>query len=131
VSLDPQSAHDAAQVAQATQSSWIQWAVAIGSVVSMAFSGMIGLFVSLGREAHRIYREKVDKLEEKQATFAALYITRKEVLDELANRFQEMRADRLQMHNQNATLLEGIDTRIGELRQDIKDVHKRIDGVMK
>ena len=131
MSLDPQTAHDAAQVAQVTQSSWVQWVLAIGSVVTMAFSGMIGLFVSFGREAHRIYREKVDKLEEKQATFAATYITRKEVLDELANRFQEMRADRLQMHNHNATLLEGIDTRIGELREDIKDVHKRIDGVMK
>jgi hypothetical protein len=136
VSLDPQTAHDAAQVAQVTQSSWVQWVLAIGSVVTMAFSGMIGLFVSFGREAHRIYREKVDKLEEKQATFAATYITRKEVLDELARRFDDMDVRRLQMHNHNAALLEGIDTRmggidkrIGELRQDIKDVHKRIDEV--
>ena len=129
MSLDPQTAHDAAQVAQVTQSSWVQWVLAIGSVVTMAFSGMIGLFVSFGREAHRIYRQKVDNLEEKQATFASTRITRDELRDELSRRFDDMDSRHLQMHNHNAALLQGIDTRIGELRQDIKDVHKRIDEV--
>jgi hypothetical protein len=138
MSLDPQSAHEAAQVAQATQASWIQWAIAIGSGVTAAFSGMIGLFVSFGREAHRIYRQKVDKLEENQAAFAATYITREELREELSRRLDDMDTRAIQMHNHNGALLTGIDNRmggidarIGELRSDIKDVHRRIDEVRK
>lgn len=106
------------------QSSWLQWGA---TTIVAAFSALIGLFVSFGREAHKIYRAKVDALEKQHATFAASCVTREELRDELTRRFDDMDVRRLQMHNHNAELLSGIDTRIGELRQDVKDVHKRID----
>lgn len=106
------------------QSSWIQWGA---TTVIAAFTALIGLFVSFGRDAHKIYREKVDALEKGQATFAANCITREELRDELSRRFDEIDIRSTQQHNHNATLLSGIDSRIGELRDDIKDVHKRID----
>lgn len=144
------------------QSSWLQWGA---TAILAAFSGFIALLVSFGRDAHKIYREKVDALELKQGTFAerekvealeqkqsefaVTSITRddfKEELDrvrtefkaEMSLRFESIDNRHLQMHNHNATLMTAVetrlgeltvrmDTRMGELRDDIKDVHKRID----
>lgn len=108
--------------------SWIQWAL---TGIATAFSALIGLLVSFGRDGHKIYREKVDALEKGQATLAASCITREEFRNEMNRRADESDNRTLQMHNHNATLLGGIDTRLGEIRDDIKDVHKRIDGISK
>jgi hypothetical protein len=144
------------------QGGWIQWAA---TAILAAFSGLIGLFVSFGRDAAKIYREKVDAVETKIATlaerervealekrhseFVATSVTRddfREELDrvrtefktEMSLRFESIDNRHLQMHNHNATLMSAVetrlgelkvtmDTRMGELRNDIKDVHKRID----
>jgi hypothetical protein len=117
------------------QSSWIQWSA---TTVIAAFTALIGLFVSFGRDAHKIYREKVDALEQKQATFSEKYLTREEFRDEMNRWRGDVETRSLQMHNHNATLLTGIgdriedlkdgmDQRMSELHQDMKDVHKRID----
>lgn len=110
------------------QASWIQWGL---TGIATAFTALIGLIVSFGRDAHKIYREKVDALEKGQATLAASCITREEFREELTRRFDEIDSRSLQMHNHNATLLGGIDKRLGEIRDDIKDVHARIDGINK
>src|ERR1700722_6744531 len=121
------------------QASWIQWGLTgIGTV----FTALIGLFVSFGRDAAKIYREKVDALEKGQATLTASCITREEFRDELTRRFDDTDARSDQQHVHNTKLMEGInsrvcelrdavDSRMGELRQDIKDVHTRIDGLKK
>lgn len=106
------------------QSSWIQWGA---TTVIAAFTALIGLFVSFGRDAHKIYREKVDALEKAHATFAASCITREEFREELTRRFDDIDSRSQQQHAHNATLLSGIDIRLGEIREDIRDVHKRID----
>lgn len=106
------------------QNSWLQW---VATAILAAFSGFITLLVSWGRDAHKIYREKVDTLEKAHATFAASCVTREELRDELTRRFEDMDLRRIQMHAHNAELIGGLGDRIGELRDDIKDVHKRID----
>lgn len=95
------------------EASWIQWAIAVGTAVTAVFSGMVGLFVSFGRDAFKIYREKVDKLEEKHATLAASCITR----DELKEYLDEIKADRVRMHAENIDNLR-------EIRNDIKELRK-------
>jgi hypothetical protein len=126
------------------QSSWLQWGA---TAIVGAFSGLIGLFVSFGRDAHKIYRDKVDALEKKQAEFSANFISREDFKGELDRlrtefkaemslRFESIDNRHLQMHNHNATLLGGVEARIGEfkvsfdkrmgeLREDIKDLYKR------
>lgn len=144
------------------QNSWLQWGA---TAILGAISGCIALIVSFGRDAHKIYRDKVDALEMKQATFAGrekvealeqkhsefavTSVTREEFREELDRvrgefkaemslRFESVDNRHLQMHNHNATLMTAVETRLGELtvamdkrmgelRDDIKDVHKRID----
>lgn len=106
------------------QASWIQWLL---TGIATAFSSLILLLVSFRRETEKIYREKVDALEKGHSVITASYITREEFKEELTRRADETDNRTLQMHNHNAALLAGIDSRIGELRGDIKDVHKRID----
>ena len=128
------------------QESWIQWAA---TTVVGIFSALIGLLVAFGRDAHKIYREKVDALEKEQAEFAAKFVTRADFKEELERLRTEFKAEmvlrfdavdnrHIQMHNHNATLMGAVesrlnelkntmDTRMGELRGDIKDIHKRID----
>lgn len=110
------------------QSSWMQWAL---SGIGAAFTALLGLLVAFGRDSAKIYRGKVDALEQKHSTFAASCITREELREELSQRFNDMDTRRIQMHNHNAELLGGIDKRIGELREDIQNVHTRIDGIQK
>lgn len=110
------------------QSSWIQW---VATTAVGVLTAIVGLFVSFGRDAAKIYRAKVDSIEARQSTFAEKYITREELRDEMTRRAEESSGLTLQMHNHNATLLKGIDTRIGELREDVKDVHRRIDDSKK
>lgn len=130
--------------------SWFQWGA---TVIVAAFSGFIGLFVSFGRDAAKIYREKVDALEKKQAEFSEKFVGRNDFKDELDRLRAEFKAEmvlrfdavdnrHIQMHNHNATLMTAVetrlgelkvtvDTRMGEMRNDIRDVHKRIDEVNK
>lgn len=142
---------------------WMQW---IATAILTAFSGLLTLLIAFGRDAQKIYRKKVDAIELKQtefaekvklealekqhSEFAATTITRddfREELDrvraefkaEMSLRFESIDNRHLQMHNHNATLMTGVenrlgelkdavDTRMGELRDDIKDIHKRFES---
>lgn len=132
------------------QSSWLQWGA---TAIVTALTGMIGLIVSFGRDAHKIYRLKVDELEKKHAELSEKFVAREDFKNELDRMRAEFKAEmvlrfdsvdnrHIQMHNHNAQLMTAVetrlgelkvamDTRMGELRQDIKDVHERIDGKKK
>lgn len=72
--------------------------------------GVLGVFVNL-------YRTKVDRLEDRHTDAVKLYITRAELREYL----QEIRDDRLRMHEENSDKLVRIDDALIRL-------HSRIDG---
>lgn len=128
------------------QSGWLQWGA---TAILAAFSGFITLLVSSVKDGHKFLREKVDAIEKRQQELSERAITRNDFKDELDRVRAEFKAEmslrfdavdnrHIQMHNHNATLLGGVETRLGEfknsfdkrmgeLRDDIKDLYKRSD----
>lgn len=111
-----------------SQGSWMQLAF---NAILAAFGGLLALVMSSWRGGWEIYRKKVDALEEKHAAVVATCITRDELGDILKQRFESTDALHLQMHNHNASLLQSIEKRLAELRDDNNTVHRRIDALKK
>jgi hypothetical protein len=148
--MDRMMAVDPQQFQQSWLPWWIPWAF---STISLVITGLLGMVVSFARDAHSIYRLKVDALEKSHTELKTQSITRDELAkrleemdkrsaDRLNTAFSDMDVRRLQMHNHNADLLTGIGNRIGEVRadlaaiktefkDDINRVHERIDEIKK
>jgi hypothetical protein len=88
----------------------LQWGL---SLATAAITGLLAIIVSFGRDAFKIYREKVDALEVKHAELSANCITREELREYL----DEIKTDRVRMHEENLDNLR-------EIRNDIKELRK-------
>jgi hypothetical protein len=93
-----------------SEPSLLQWGL---SLATAAITGLLAIIVSFGRDAFKIYREKVDALEVKHAELSANCITR----DELREYLDEIKTDRVRMHEENLDNLR-------EIRNDIKELRK-------
>ncbi len=88
-----------------------------GSIVTpqTAFNVLVASLVAFGGFIVRLYKHKIDVLEEESAKF----MTR----EEIAKMFEQQRADRLQMHQENLSAAT-------QLREDVRALHGRIDQVI-